>query len=48
MADMGVTHVVECGPGKVLASLTKRINDGLPAYALTDSDAIAATIGALE
>jgi [acyl-carrier-protein] S-malonyltransferase len=48
MADMGVTHVVECGPGKVLAGLTKRIKDGLPAYALTDSDAIAATIGALQ
>ena len=48
MADMGVTHLVECGPGKVLAGLTKRIKDDLPAYALTDSDALAATIGALQ
>jgi [acyl-carrier-protein] S-malonyltransferase len=48
MADMGVTHVVECGPGKVLAGLTRRIKDDLPAFALTDSDAIAETIGALQ
>lgn len=47
MAARGVTHVVECGPGKVLAGLTKRIVDGLPGYALTDSDAIAATIAEL-
>ena len=45
MADMGVTHVVECGPGKVLAGLIKRIKEGIPAYALTDSDAVAAAIG---
>lgn len=25
MRDMGVTHVIECGPGKVLAGMTKRI-----------------------
>ncbi len=48
MADMGVTHVVECGPGKVLAGLTKRIKDDLPAFALTDSDAIATTKEALQ
>jgi [acyl-carrier-protein] S-malonyltransferase len=47
MAARGVTHVVECGPGKVLAGLTKRIVDGIPAYALTDSDAIAATLAEL-
>ncbi len=29
IAAEGVTHVVECGPGKVLAGLTKRINDTL-------------------
>jgi [acyl-carrier-protein] S-malonyltransferase len=35
MAAQGVTQVVECGPGKVLAGLTKRINDqvtGLPVF----------------
>jgi [acyl-carrier-protein] S-malonyltransferase len=47
-ADMGVTHVVECGPGKVLAGLIKRIVDDVPAYALTDSDAIAAAVAGLK
>ena len=35
MAQQGVTQVVECGPGKVLAGLTKRINEhviGLPIF----------------
>jgi [acyl-carrier-protein] S-malonyltransferase len=35
MAAQGITKVVECGPGKVLAGLTKRINDqvtGLPVF----------------
>ncbi|BDX21914.1 malonyl CoA-acyl carrier protein transacylase [Polynucleobacter sp. TUM22923] len=35
MVQQGVTQVVECGPGKVLAGLTKRINDsaiGVPMF----------------
>ncbi len=35
MAQQGITQVVECGPGKVLAGLTKRINDnvvGVPIF----------------
>lgn len=35
MAKQGITQVVECGPGKVLAGLTKRINEqlmGLPVF----------------
>jgi [acyl-carrier-protein] S-malonyltransferase len=36
MAAEGITHVVECGPGKVLAGLTKRINGDLMGEAITD------------
>jgi len=35
MADQGIFQAVECGPGKVLAGLTKRINDqmtGVPVF----------------
>jgi [acyl-carrier-protein] S-malonyltransferase len=43
-ARRGVTHVVECGPGKVLAGLTRRIEPDLVSNALTDSESIAATL----
>jgi [acyl-carrier-protein] S-malonyltransferase len=43
-AGRGVGHVVECGPGKVLAGLNKRIAADLGSSALTDSAAIDATI----
>jgi [acyl-carrier-protein] S-malonyltransferase len=41
LAAHGVGAVVECGPGKVLAGLTRRIDDRLQAFALTDRAAIA-------
>ena len=41
MAEEGVTHVVECGPGRVLAGLTRRIVPGVESLALADP----ATIG---
>jgi [acyl-carrier-protein] S-malonyltransferase len=36
MADSGVTHIVECGPGKVLAGMAKRIVPGVKALAAAD------------
>lgn len=36
MASMGITHIVECGPGKVLAGLIKRINNSLIGDAIVD------------
>jgi len=36
MADEGVTHIVECGPGKVLAGLVKRIDARVQGMAAAD------------
>ena len=36
IAAQGIRHVVECGPGKVLAGLTKRINGDLIGDAIVD------------
>jgi [acyl-carrier-protein] S-malonyltransferase len=36
MAAQGVTHVIECGPGKVLAGLTKRIDGNLVGASVFD------------
>jgi [acyl-carrier-protein] S-malonyltransferase len=36
MREMGVTHVIECGPGKVLSGLTKRISPEMQSAALAD------------
>ncbi|WP_301101549.1 ACP S-malonyltransferase [Propionivibrio sp.] len=46
IATMGVTTIAECGPGKVLAGLTKRCSDGLLGIALSDLAAIEAAIKA--
>ena len=36
MANQGVSHVYECGPGKVLAGLAKRCADGLVGGSMAD------------
>lgn len=36
MASMGITHVVECGPGRVLAGLCRRIEGSLTGEAIVD------------
>jgi len=43
-AAQGVTHIVECGPGKVLTGLCKRIAPEIEALPLNDGEAIAAAI----
>jgi [acyl-carrier-protein] S-malonyltransferase len=45
-AARGVTHIVECGPGKVLTGLAKRIAPEITTLPLNDADAIAAAIAA--
>jgi [acyl-carrier-protein] S-malonyltransferase len=45
MAALGVSTVAECGPGKVLAGLTKRCADGITGLALADAAAIEANLG---
>jgi [acyl-carrier-protein] S-malonyltransferase len=43
----GVTHLVECGPGKVLTGLTRRIDENAATFALNDRAAIDDAVAAL-
>jgi len=40
----GIERVIECGPGKVLAGLNKRIDESLPALALVDEASLQAAL----
>jgi [acyl-carrier-protein] S-malonyltransferase len=44
----GITHVLECGPGKVLAGTVKRTEDGLQAHALADRASLEQALAALK
>jgi [acyl-carrier-protein] S-malonyltransferase len=48
MKEQGVTHVVECGPGKVLAGLTKRIDRDLVGLSITDPASLQAALDTLQ
>jgi len=48
MASAGVTQVVECGPGKVLAGMTQRIDKSLQGFAITDPVSLTQTLEALK
>jgi [acyl-carrier-protein] S-malonyltransferase len=40
MRDAGITHIVECGPGKVLAGLVKRIDSELIGLSVVDPESL--------
>ncbi|RDK01243.1 ACP S-malonyltransferase [Paraburkholderia lacunae] len=44
MAGQGATHVIECGPGKVLAGLTKRIDGNLVGASVFDPASLEETL----
>ncbi len=46
MAGSGVTRVIECGPGKVLSGLVKRISGDLTAEAIVDQASLDAVLEA--
>ncbi len=48
MARSGVTHVAECGPGKALAGLTKRIDGALQGLAIADAASLAQAVQTLQ
>ena len=47
MQQLGVTHLVECGPGKVLAGLTKRIAPDIATLNINDQATLDAALEAL-
>ena len=40
----GVDQVVECGPGKVLAGLNKRIDKSISSYSINNADTMKSTV----
>jgi [acyl-carrier-protein] S-malonyltransferase len=48
MAAAGVTHVLECGPGKVLAGTVRRIDGALQGIALADKASLEQALAALK
>lgn len=47
LQSRGVTHVIECGPGKVLSGLVKRIAPDLQTGAIGDADSLRETLAQL-
>ena len=46
--ELGVTHVIECGPGRVLSGLTKRIAPTLESLVVNDAATLVGTLAALQ
>jgi [acyl-carrier-protein] S-malonyltransferase len=48
IVSAGATHIVECGPGRVLAGLNKRIAPETLAYSFGDEPAFREALAALK
>ncbi|MEP6609993.1 MAG: ACP S-malonyltransferase, partial [Burkholderiaceae bacterium] len=48
MHGLGVTHVVECGPGRVLSGMTKRVAPEIESLAINDPATLTSTLLALQ
>ncbi|MBL8309883.1 MAG: ACP S-malonyltransferase [Burkholderiales bacterium] len=48
MAAQGVTHIIECGPGKVLAGMVKRIAPDVKCLSLADKASVEAALAELQ
>ena len=48
MKEAGVTYVGECGPGKVLAGLVKRIDSAMQGLAIADPQGVSDALGTLK
>jgi [acyl-carrier-protein] S-malonyltransferase len=48
MVALGATHIVECGPGKVLAGMTKRIVPEIPSFSLADGASLEQALQAMK
>ena len=48
MIDNGATHIVECGPGKVLTGLNRRVErrKEIAVFAIDDTESIDAAVAA--
>jgi len=48
MSSAGVTDIAECGPGKVLAGFTRRIDAALTSHTIAEPDSLSAALEALK
>jgi [acyl-carrier-protein] S-malonyltransferase len=48
MSERGVTHVIECGPGKVLSALTRRIAPAVTGLSIADPAALKQALAEVE
>jgi len=47
MSERGIRHVIECGPGKVLSGLTRRISPALNSLSVSDPSSLAQALDAV-